>query len=221
MVEVERGVANLSAFTFSTSFQIGRDDTCQVRFDDSIVSRYHAEVYYKQENWWIKDLGSLNETFVEGEKIDQLRLVKPTKVELGQDGPVLLLYVEGMSHKATTDVQETRPVGKVGLAKSLGELQRHLKPERVILICILALMAIIGQAIIIYSVIREQNLSALFGVSIDSFAIWPINRLWQITKDLMAIGMASSMIGNAKSQPEKHEAVELGNQVVLSILGKK
>jgi len=220
-VEVKHGDAGQNEFTFDTTFRIGRDDTCHVQFDDPIISRYHAEVYYEQQHWWIRDLGSANGTFVGGEKIDRYCLREPSRVELGRDGPIIVLRVEGMSENYSTDIQKNRRVERMGLAKTLGEIQRQLKPERAILIGILALMAIIGQGIIIYAVYTEKHLSALFGISIDSFAIWPINRLWQITKDLMAIGLASSMLRNAKLESEKSEALELGNQVVLSILEKK
>jgi len=220
-VEIKHGDAGQDEFTFNTAFKIGRDDTCHVQFNDTIISRYHAEVYYEQEQWWIRDLGSANGTFVGGEKIDRHCVLEPSRVELGRDGPVMVLRVEGMPENVSTDIQKNRRYERMSLAKTLGEIQRQLKPERAVLIGILALMAIIGQGIIIYAVYTEKHISALFGVSIDSFAIWPINRLWQITKDLMAIGLASSMLRNAKHESEKHEALELGNQVVLSILEKK
>lgn len=48
---------------------IGRDDTNDVTFPIDLVSRVHAILYEKDGSYFIRDLGSLNGTSVNGEKI--------------------------------------------------------------------------------------------------------------------------------------------------------
>ena len=88
-LKVLRGEANQKEFSFSEPFCIGREESCQVRLQDSSVSRMHVEGYLREDCWWIRDLNSANGTLVEGRKIDRLPLTKPTTVELGVDGPIL------------------------------------------------------------------------------------------------------------------------------------
>jgi eukaryotic-like serine/threonine-protein kinase len=48
---------------------IGRSSACSLRLDDSAVSRQHCHLDIGGEWVWVKDLGSLNGTFVNGQDI--------------------------------------------------------------------------------------------------------------------------------------------------------
>jgi pSer/pThr/pTyr-binding forkhead associated (FHA) protein len=48
---------------------IGRDDTNDVTFPIDLVSRVHAIVYEKDGAYFVRDLGSLNGTSVNGERV--------------------------------------------------------------------------------------------------------------------------------------------------------
>ena len=86
-LKILRGEANQKEFSFSEPFCIGREESCQVRLQDSSVSRMHVEGYLREDCWWIRDLNSANGTLVEGRKIDRLPLTKPTTVELADQNP--------------------------------------------------------------------------------------------------------------------------------------
>lgn len=43
---------------------IGRDLSCDYRFDDDTVSSFHARLKYHHNQWWLEDLGSMNGTFI-------------------------------------------------------------------------------------------------------------------------------------------------------------
>ncbi len=43
---------------------IGRHSTCDVKLDDAVVSRFHAEIEQTKDGWLIRDLNSANCTFV-------------------------------------------------------------------------------------------------------------------------------------------------------------
>ena len=46
--------------------RIGRDPGCDVVIDHPSVSRAHAELYHRDDRWWLRDLGSKNGSFVDG-----------------------------------------------------------------------------------------------------------------------------------------------------------
>ncbi len=48
---------------------IGRDERNDIHIADPAVSRKHARLIYENRNYWIEDLGSLNGTFVNGDRI--------------------------------------------------------------------------------------------------------------------------------------------------------
>jgi len=105
-VKVERGEANQMEFTFTEPFSIGRDESCDVRIQDPAVSRIHAEVYYGDGRWKVRDLQSANGTYIDGKKIDRFPLTKPIKLELSLDGPIVSLAVEEMREQYPTIVKK-------------------------------------------------------------------------------------------------------------------
>lgn len=112
---VEKGKAEETEYSFSGPFKIGRDEECEVRLSDSIVSRFHAEVRFAQGKWWLFDLKSSNGTYVDGESIDSIALTGSTRVEFGRGGPVLSLSVRQPEGR-----EKARDVDR-----SITELQKH------------------------------------------------------------------------------------------------
>lgn len=56
---------------------VGRQDDCQLRIKSSQVSRKHCEIFEKKGLLLVKDLGSSNGTFVNGQRIDGQRVIEP------------------------------------------------------------------------------------------------------------------------------------------------
>src|SRR5215472_1738689 len=69
---------------------IGRDESAGVRVDSVVVSRRHAEVFFDNGTWWLKDLHSTNGTYVQGDRIDELVLTHTTAFNLGRNGPEII-----------------------------------------------------------------------------------------------------------------------------------
>ncbi len=90
------------------SFKIGRDETCQVHISDDLVSRIHAEVNYENDQWWIIDQNSTNGSFIGGEKITRFLLGEQVRLELGKNGPILLVELQNQTHANVTQQQEKR-----------------------------------------------------------------------------------------------------------------
>jgi signal transduction histidine kinase/pSer/pThr/pTyr-binding forkhead associated (FHA) protein len=74
---------------------LGRDSTHAVQLHDTEVSRDHAELFRRGENYLVRDLGSSNGTFVNGQPVRECELTSGDQLQLGR---TLLLYtglVEG------------------------------------------------------------------------------------------------------------------------------
>jgi putative nucleotidyltransferase with HDIG domain len=63
------GVAEGLTWEGQSILRAGRLATVEIALDDSSVSRRHAEIKYTPHGWRVRDMGSTNGTFVNGEKI--------------------------------------------------------------------------------------------------------------------------------------------------------
>ena len=62
---------------------VGRDPTCEISHDDSLLSRRHAEFLTVGESVTLRDLGSRNGVFVNGERIMDRKLTAGDVVQIG------------------------------------------------------------------------------------------------------------------------------------------
>jgi hypothetical protein len=73
--------------TFSLSGErlgIGRRPESEVFLDDVTVSRDHALLVHRDDGWWLDDLGSLNGTYVNRERVDSRRLDDGDELQIGK-----------------------------------------------------------------------------------------------------------------------------------------
>ncbi len=89
-------VGEWKSFEFTGPFRIGRTDQCAVYINDGHVSREHAEVLLHNQRWFIRDLGSANGLYCNGERVDNIPLSGPgpVSVRLGIYGPIVELEEE-------------------------------------------------------------------------------------------------------------------------------
>ena len=78
---------------FATAFVIGRDYQAEIRLCDDRVSRRHVKVYPEGDEWYLRDLESLNGTYVENKAIDIRKVASDTTVSLDKEGPKVRLGV--------------------------------------------------------------------------------------------------------------------------------
>ena len=63
--------------------RIGRGLECDIVLSDPLSSRIHAIVNCEDGDWWVRDAGSRNGTFVSDQKVDEARLVEGTLLRVG------------------------------------------------------------------------------------------------------------------------------------------
>jgi hypothetical protein len=98
---------------FVSSFSIGRDETCQVLLLDEVVSKNHATLYPTTSGWWVRDLGSTNGTYLNGERVAHAQVTKSSQLQISDDGPILYLELETLAEKGIfLDDEPTQPSAK-------------------------------------------------------------------------------------------------------------
>lgn len=82
---VRRGSNVGARFLLDTDSQVaGRHPNAEIFLDDVTVSRRHAEFRRHGRRFSIRDLGSLNGTYYNGERIDQAELINGGEVQVGK-----------------------------------------------------------------------------------------------------------------------------------------
>ncbi|MBN1909200.1 MAG: sigma 54-interacting transcriptional regulator [Pirellulales bacterium] len=92
---------------------IGRLSSRELQLDDHRASRLHSRVWHHEDHWHIEDCGSLNGTFVNSEKIDQVVLQPGDLIRIAER---LILFVK--------DSDEAGDTAKPGVSKSTTLLER-------------------------------------------------------------------------------------------------
>jgi pSer/pThr/pTyr-binding forkhead associated (FHA) protein len=78
LLVVVRGRSKAAAHKLGAGTTIaGRQEGCQLQIKSSQVSRRHCELFEKKGLLMVKDLGSSNGTFVNGEKVEGQRVLEP------------------------------------------------------------------------------------------------------------------------------------------------
>ena len=62
---------------------LGRSPGCQLVFADDTVSRRHAELRFADDRWMLRDLGSVNGTWVNGRRIMEAQVAPGDEIQLG------------------------------------------------------------------------------------------------------------------------------------------
>lgn len=71
--------------SLSPRFKIGRDSTCDLRLDDLMVSKHHAEIVLLSNGTYeIVDLGSSNGTWVDGNRVKRKNLSEGDDISIGK-----------------------------------------------------------------------------------------------------------------------------------------
>lgn len=119
---------------------IGCDPKCDVRFNpgtEDKTSDLHAEVYFDNCEYYLRDLGSARGTFVNDHEIDEIILKDGDELEFGEGGPKVRFHTEAAQGEICKPFRivyrdswrKSRRFQKQGIrstAHFLGELSRGL-----------------------------------------------------------------------------------------------
>lgn len=93
MLVVRKGPKRGSRISLDTDLiTIGRHPDSDIFLDDITVSRRHAEVRRDGARYWVRDVGSLNGTYVNRERTDDRELIDGDELQVGK---FKLVFVHG------------------------------------------------------------------------------------------------------------------------------
>ncbi len=81
---------------------IGRGDSCEVILSDPGSSRFHAVIYFEDDQWHLRDTASRNGTLVNGQKTDHAMLLDQSIVTVGKTDIVLVERSELSVHDSNS-----------------------------------------------------------------------------------------------------------------------
>ena len=70
-------------YTIVDGSLVGRSRSCDVRLSDPAVSRRHFRVRHAQGAWFLQDVGSTGGTFVNGRRVEAVRLNPGDRIQIG------------------------------------------------------------------------------------------------------------------------------------------
>ena len=68
----------------TTTMTIGRSPEAAIFLDDVTVSRRHAELRHGAEGWSLRDTGSLNGTYVNRKRVEDIQLTGGDELQIGK-----------------------------------------------------------------------------------------------------------------------------------------
>jgi Nif-specific regulatory protein len=124
VVRRDDGFGDVFPLTPGDRYTLGRAATNRVVLKDELCSREHAEVYHANGAWRVRDLGSLNGTRLNSERLTSEQDLAPGD-EVGV-GKTLFLFVEDMSQLPDIPTESVNRGGE-SIRKRLGQT-RFLTP---------------------------------------------------------------------------------------------
>ena len=70
---------------------VGRDATCDIQINVKSVSREHCAIDSDSGDMYVRDLGSTGGTYVDGKKIERIRIEDGIQVSVG---PAVLKFID-------------------------------------------------------------------------------------------------------------------------------
>jgi len=94
LLVVKRGPSSGARFLLDADLTTaGRHPDSDIFLDDITVSRRHAEFHRDDQGFVVRDVGSLNGTYVNRARVDEVRLVNADEVQIGKYRLVFLAAV--------------------------------------------------------------------------------------------------------------------------------
>ena len=102
LLTIQSGSLTGQTFDLLSGFiTIGRSDNCNVRFDpvnEKVASKQHAFIEAKPDGFYITDNSSTNGTYVNGERVQSVRLNSGDQIQFGRNGNTASVSIETQSN---------------------------------------------------------------------------------------------------------------------------
>ena len=124
---VLRGPNAGSRFLLDSDFtSAGRHPDSDIFLDDVTVSRRHAEFYRHGDRFTVRDVGSLNGTYVNRERIEEAELFGGDEVQIGK---FRLLFMTPQSRGRPAPRTRSAGLRMTRAGVSIGQVLDELRPE--------------------------------------------------------------------------------------------
>ncbi len=87
---------------------LGRGSDCDVVIADPLASRHHVILAWEDGVWWMRDLGSRNGAYVNGQKTDEAQLAEGNTLRIGSTEFVFHLATPSPEEAATREANVTQ-----------------------------------------------------------------------------------------------------------------
>ena len=87
---------------FGGRIQVGRDMQADIRLLDDRVSRRHLDAYAVGDKWYVRDLSSLNGSYVNGKPIELMEIDESLEVAFDRTGPRVRFRVRNVNDTMVT-----------------------------------------------------------------------------------------------------------------------
>ena len=74
---------------------IGRSSSCSIPIQDRFLSRRHAEIVRIDGEWFVADSGSINGTYLNGERLEERKPLRPGDTITIGDNEIVVLTNDG------------------------------------------------------------------------------------------------------------------------------
>ena len=201
--------------TFTESFTIGRDSSCDVSIADSGVSRLHARISPADGKWHVEDLDSGNGTFLDSVRIREAVLPMTSTLQLGDEFKLWFNVPEAPSNISDDEIAERyfgdtadHELGdrtlRVRAAYRHLDKKQKLRYRAIITTVFVVLIATIGVGAYQYLVLqktRELATNMFYGMKAVQVQV---ARLEDVVRD----SGDAELIDEAKSRREEVQALE-------------
>jgi len=124
----EDGFGDVYPLQPGVRYKLGRSPTNKLTLKDDLCSREHAEVFPESDSWFVRDLGSLNGTHVNGEAIRRERALRPLdEIRVGRTRLVFVDELAQLPDVPKAGPAPTERVDGIEIRKRLGQT-RYLPP---------------------------------------------------------------------------------------------
>ncbi len=138
--------------------RLGRAADCDIPLDDSLASRYHAEIHVTGQGLRVKDLGSTNKTMVNGSPISEVSLNDGDQIQIGNTR--LQVVLGGAPQPAAAQAAAAPPKPPSQPATPPAPAERALAPSRggrIRFLAVILVVVILGFAAVILLTSGEDS----------------------------------------------------------------